>query len=454
MGLKFSDALRLSWSNIAEHKKRSVIIVLTISLLFGVIMGFNFITSGMEKTVISASAGQTGEEVYLEAWYRQNEGNSWHETIEGAKDVGRIDLVPVLGIEEDQKVRERVAEYGGEVLGYYWYYQLDYPYRVIDKTVVERFIDADLWKSLPEEKMPTIMPEGWEPPVYSFNGETDTRLHDRIGDSLYRVGSIPNTEEGNPTLEEFNPLNVILAQLSSATNDGFWLVDDGSVKVERYIRNQLEKYLTEGYGWYTTAPVQKKMVVRFSDPYRAANFVGTDEEALGVNIYTSGYHYGAQDIFGTTVAAVQSFNRLRAILIATEVLLLIVAVIVAVMTFVHLIDSDAATVALYRAMGASTDEIYVIYLLYLVELCLLAMAATIMIAMLFVGGMALTSAGALAVRLQEFYNLCDLPKVIFCLFNRAFWWILAMILVIAPLSLFFTLRRFSPKHIAKKLKED
>lgn len=152
MGLKFSDALRLSWSNIAEHKKRSVIIVLTISLLFGVIMGFNFITSGMEKTVISASAGQTGEEVYLEAWYRQNEGNSWYETIEGAKDVGRIDLVPVLGIEEDQKVRERVAEYGGEVLGYYWYYQLDYPYRVIDKTVVKRFIDADLWKSLPEEK--------------------------------------------------------------------------------------------------------------------------------------------------------------------------------------------------------------------------------------------------------------------------------------------------------------
>ena len=42
MGLKFSDALRLSWSNIAQHKKRSAIIILTISLLFGVVMGFNF----------------------------------------------------------------------------------------------------------------------------------------------------------------------------------------------------------------------------------------------------------------------------------------------------------------------------------------------------------------------------------------------------------------------------
>ena len=39
MGLKFSDALRLSWSNIAEHKKRSVAIIVTISILFGAIMG-------------------------------------------------------------------------------------------------------------------------------------------------------------------------------------------------------------------------------------------------------------------------------------------------------------------------------------------------------------------------------------------------------------------------------
>lgn len=69
MGLKFSDALRLSWGNIAQHKKRSAIIVLTIALLFGVIMGFNFITSGIEETTLVASAGQTGGDVYIEAYY-------------------------------------------------------------------------------------------------------------------------------------------------------------------------------------------------------------------------------------------------------------------------------------------------------------------------------------------------------------------------------------------------
>lgn len=453
MGLKFSDALRLSWSNIAQHKKRSVVIILTISILFGVIMGFNFLTFGMEKTMLEASAGQTGGDVYIEARYGIST-QAWSDYAKSPEEIAQVDLTPVVNEEADQKIRKRVTEYGGEVIGYYWYYQLDYPYRVIDKSVVEKFIDTDLWESLPEGKMPTIMPEGWEPPTYAYGGESDTRLRDRLGDSLYRVGTIPSTEPGKPTLNGFNPLNVILAQLASATNGDFWLIDDGSGKVEAFIRGQLEKYLADDYRSYNLDPVKKTAVAKFSDPYQAVAYAAPDGETFGVKIYSSDYQYQAQDLFGTTLMVANSFNTQRVLLIAVEILLLIVAVIVAVLTFAHLIDQDAPTVALYRAMGASTDNIYIIYLLYLVELCLLAIAATILIAFLFVGLVALTSVGPLAARLQEFYHLHDLPKITLFMFNGSFWFILAIILMIAPLSLFFTLRRFSAKHIAKKLKED
>lgn len=447
MGLRFSDALRLSWSNIAQHKKRSVIIILTISLLFGVIMGFNFIASGIEETAIVASAGQTGGEVYIEARYGSWGGNADFNSIGSPEEISQISLEPVLSEEDDKKIRERVAEYGGEVAGYYWYYQFDYPYRVIDKSVVEQFIDTDLWGSLPNDKMPTIMPEGWKPPQ---NMES---FKERISGTLYRVGSIPSTEAGKPTFAGFNPLNVILVQLAGATNNDFWLVDDGSGKVEPFIREQLEQYLSEDHGWYNTAPVQKIVVVKFANPYQAAAFASPNEEKFGVKIYTD-FKYNAQDLFGTTLMVVGSFNTQKVLLIAIEILLLIVATIVAVVTFAHLIDQDAATVALYRAMGASTDNIYLIYLLYLVELCLLAIVVTIVIAFLFIGVLALTSAGALAERLQEFYNLSYLPKVTLFMFNGAFWFILLVIMAVAPLSLLFTMRRFSAKHIAKKLKED
>ena len=90
----------------------------------------------------------------------------------------------------------------------------------------------------------------------------------------------------------------------------------------------------------------------------------------------------------------------------------------------------------------------------MIELCLLAIVATIMIAFIFIALLALTSTGALAERLQEFYSLDYLPEITLFMFNGAFWFILFVIMMVAPLSLLFTMRRFSAKHIAKKLKED
>ena len=75
MGLKFSDALRLSWSNIAQHKKRSAIIILTISLLFGVVMGFNFMLQGLQGTILDAAL-QTNDGNLFRNWipeYQLNE---------------------------------------------------------------------------------------------------------------------------------------------------------------------------------------------------------------------------------------------------------------------------------------------------------------------------------------------------------------------------------------------
>lgn len=447
MGLKFSDALRLSWGNIAQYKKRSAIIVLTISLLFGVIMGFNFIASGIEETMVAASAGQTSGEVYIEARYGSWGSNADFESIGSPEELTQISLVSTIDEEADQKVRERVAEYGGEIAGYYCYYQLDYPYRVIDKSVVEQFIDVELWESVPEGKMAVIMPEDWKPPMNMDN------FRKRLGDSLYRVGSIPSTEPGTPVLAGFNPLNVILAQLAGVTNNDFWLIDDGSGKVEQFIEEQLGAYLGEDQGWYNTMPVRKVAVAKFDDPFKVAAFAVPEEEKFGVKSYMN-FHYNTQDLFGTTLMVVDSFNTQKVLLVAVEILLLIVATLIAVMTFAHLIDQDAATVALYRAIGASARDIHLIYFLYLVELCLLAVVAAIVIAFVFIGGLALTSVGALAERLQAFYHLDYLPKVKLFMFNEAFWFIVAVIMMVAPLSLLLTMRRSSAKHIAKKLKEE
>lgn len=451
MHLRFSDALRLSWSNISQYKKRSVIIILTTSILFGVVMGFNFVIAGFEKTVIAASAGQTNGDVYVGVTYGWS-GNTYADSIYTPEEVSWISLAPTLDEGADQKIREETEQYGGEVVGYYWYYQLDRPYWTIMKPAAEGLIDEKLWASLPENKMPTLMLEGWEPPVFTlYNGDIDTHLRSRLGDTLYSVGNLPHTQAGQPTLEGFNPLNIVLAQLPSVTNDDvFWLIDDGSGRIEEYMEDQLREYLAQEHSWYDPAgSARGTVVVKFSNPYDAVAFDRMNRERASTST-----KYYAQDLFGTTLEVGMIFDMQKTVVTALEILLLIVAAIVAVLTFAHLIDQDAATVALYRTMGASTNDIYMVYLLYLIELCVLAIIATVLIALVFVGGLALMSGTALAMRLKEFYNLGYLPQVAFCSFNKIVWIVFVMELAIAPISLFFTLRRFSPKHVAKKLKED
>ena len=77
-----------------------------------------------------------------------------------------------------------------------------------------------------------------------------------------------------------------------------------------------------------------------------------------------------------------------------------------------------------------------------------------LIAFIIVGIMWLGNAGALAERLKEFYILKELPKVNLFGFNDMFFSIVGSIMLVAPISLFLTVRCFSAKHIAKKLKED
>lgn len=454
MSLKISDAFRLSYSNISQHKKRSAIIIFTISLLFGIVMGLCFIVSGIEKTIISASARQTKENIYVQVEYNGRDKNSSKlntpDSIFSKEEISRVDLKPRLDEAADAKIRERVSRHGGEVVGYYWCYMLGYSYCAVDKAVAEGFIDKNLWQNMPKEKNPMLAMENWRLP----NTKEYEELRLRIGETLHQVGYLPSTKAGSPTLDGFNPINVFLAQLHGNRDDYFLLIDDGSDRIEQYAKNQLSKYLEEKGAFYNVETIKKHAVVKFNSPQKAAAFANPGEEFFGIKVYDDNLEYGSNDLIGTTLEAISSFTSQKQWLLYLQIILLVVAIIVATMTFAHLIDQDVATVALYRAMGATTRNIYFIYLLYLLELCFLATISTALISLLLVATLTVTSAGPLALRLQDFYNLSYSPEVTMFRFNDIFWLIIASIIIIAPLSLLFTLSRFSVKHIAKKLKED
>ena len=433
MGLRLSDALRLSWANIAEYKGRSVVVVATVAILFGLVMGVNFLLRGLEVTLFDASVAKTGGKVYVETSFRKSRYGS-----------------------NEERLNERLEKYHGEKVGTLKKYALD------GETV--GVIEVELGKEFPTEEEYV----GWGTEKQEMNA-----AHLSVG--------------GGTTLElkRASVLNLVLGGVyGNAIEEGDLVVDDGSGEIEEYIKTRIEEiqrkkvanademlamdvaeeaeggqefteediayFYEEAENW--EPEVSEESIAVFENYWDLKDYVLTRDTPEAKNLEPQAF--GVGNLFSNTVDIINEVEMMRTVLKFFEVVLLVVAVIVATLTFAHLIDNDAATVALYRSMGASTGNIYLIYFLYLVELYLLAVLSCIMIAFIIVGVMWLGNAGALAERLKEFYILKDLPKVNLFGFNSMFFWTIGSIMLVAPLSLLLTMRRFSAKHIAKKLKED
>ena len=433
MGLRLSDALRLSWANIAEYKGRSVVVVATVAILFGLVMGVNFLLRGLEVTLLDASVAKTGGKVYVETSFKKSRCGS-----------------------NEERLNERLEKYHGEKVGTLKKYALD------GETV--GVIEVEPGKEFPTEEEYV----GWGTEKQEMNA-----AHLSVG--------------GGTTLElkRASVLNLVLGGVyGNAIEEGDLVVDDGSGEIEEYIKTRIEEiqrkkvanvdemlamdvaeeaeggqefteediayFYEEAENW--EPEVSEESIAVFENYWDLKDYVLTRDTPEAKNLEPQAF--GVGNLFSNTVDIINEVEMMRTVLKFFEVVLLVVAVIVATLTFAHLIDNDAATVALYRSMGASTGNIYAIYFLYLVELCLLAVLSCVLIAFMIVGMMWLGNAEALAERLKGFYMLKDLPKVNLFGFNNMFFGIAGSIMLVAPLSLLLTMRRFSAKHIAKKLKED
>ena len=442
MGLKFSDALCLSWSNIAEHKKRSVAIVLTISILFGVIMGFNFMLEGLRETILGAALQANDGKVYLEVGYQELAGF-------GPGRVEKVDSEAKL----DEFIKEGVTRYHGKIIGEKLNYQFNNIFETITPAVAESISGEIDLSSVPEDKVAVLMPAETSP--YAAVDRED----------YYIVGTYPATQQGSPTLPGLNPANLLLSMVyGSGINARPWIIDNDSEAVHNYFLKLAQQKVYSGSPYASaeeyleTVVPQTRYIVEFPNYENAVNYYYDiyAEKSIPKNVEIGDRKYELlnMDTFGRVIYLEYDFNNLQFMLTAIEILFIVIAILVATFTFAHLIDQDAATIALYRSLGASTGSIYLIYFLYLVELCLLAVLSCILIAFIIVGVMWLCNAGALAERLKEYYILKDLPKVNLFGFNGMFFWIIGAIMIVAPISLVLTMRRFSVKHIAKKLKED
>lgn len=455
MSFKLSDAIHLSWTNILEHKGRSLVVVLTISVLFAIVMSFNFIFQGMENTFISANLAQTQHAVYTTVNYTPKNSSKIPQSHEITDASEAAAIIKNKGEPKNlNAITERAQLFQGEIVGNLWSIQLNYPYSIISASAVTEFITTDL-SNVPAGKVPILMPKTG----FHLEGSS-SELETFFNENFYPVGTLPSPNyrvdsnypldyHSYPTIEGGNLLNPLLELVDSGPSQ-FLIIDDGSLAVEDFFVRAATHALTVQDS--ANATITQNLAVARFDSLTGALKYGGYHKLLGFYRYNPESPYSINDLFGGMITTTYNFGNLKLLLIMIEITLIVVAVIISIATFKHLVSMDAQTIALYYSLGASTGNIYCIYLLYILELCLAAILACFLISFIIVSIIALINTPALSATLEAYYQLNTAPKIHFFGIEPYFWTIIASIILVAPLSLGFSTHYFQSSYIARKLK--
>lgn len=417
--MRLSDSIRLSLTSIVEHKVRSLNIVFTIALLFGVVFGVQISLQGAEDTALTSSVLATNGNIYVETAllpdYLSNEG---------------ADRIPENALEI---VTERILANNGQIIGESIHYYLDNgaSYVALTVPVATPFLATPL-ASVPVGKIPVLIPAGRE-------------LSEEENKKLFVAGSYPVTSNVINTTAHPSLFNYALWQVIPSPNT-VYLIDDGSGMVEEYINGSSKE---DG----RRVPAQSYVVALFDDVFDSVNYAEYYLDAVKFGYSAFSNDYKANNLFNNTFDVALSFRLSKFMIFGFELIFLIVAIVIATLTLVHIIDEEAPTIMLYRSMGATTFQLMLIYFIYLFILCLLAIIMVLIIALLVAIIIFLFNSEPFSQTLQDFYRLSDMPVVKIFGLNKAFLITLFSLGLVTPLAMLLSLRRFFARPNVGTLKE-
>lgn len=137
-----------------------------------------------------------------------------------------------------------------------------------------------------------------------------------------------------------------------------------------------------------------------------------------------------------------------------SVVLLIASTFILAFTMAHLLSTSTRTFVLYYSIGASKKQLLLIYLFYLLEICVRAAIFAIIVALIIAAIVTAVSWNyVLKLMAANFPGTPDFHPILVGV-NLKFVGIICSMFFIAPLSFLLCLDQFSYKKLAIKLKGD
>lgn len=438
--MRVLDCLRLGFAGVKAHKKRAIVVVIIVGLLFGVIMAGGFILQGLENAIFAEMLAPTGGKVLVMS--------SVDATVCGEN----CDMEA-----ETAAIKQNIERYGGELVvagaaqvAGEIFYKLDSNVFVnVDNVSVDMDVVQVVVPLATAVKLANI-----ELPVHDTEAAIRVRaikeareqtlrkvVESEAGKKYYIAGILPGwmysndlslTNLARPNVKiKDNPLNLILGQISTGTRQNF-VENDVETEEADLIFAQFENVKAAHAYYRDKANYCAEFDHIFAD-------CGED------------YRYQVRSAVADPLATYEAFQNVWLIYKVVAGVLVVIAIIIALSTYARLISKDTKIIALYHAMGATGWQIRLAYITYLSMLSLMAVIFAVVVGLMLAALLSIANMEALE---QIFaVGLGVVKEGIWLIgWNNLHWYMIGTLMLTAIVAVVLGNGNFRVKELARKLK--
>ena len=446
------DYLRLGAAGMKAHKKRALVVVMIVGLLFGVAAAGAFFLQGLENVALAEMLAPTeGKVLVMSSVHTRACG----EDCEVAAEV--------------EKMKEKIGEYDGEVVPAAVRQTAEGMFYVVDRGVfrevfsgvkaeaagdaVGAFTDGE------DEAMTVVVPlevaaelAGIEMPesgasvaermvaIYKVREETLGRTVESETGARYEVaGILPGGVYATDLSlvyvgQSGNPLNMLFGQVKTGVSQSFGV-------------GQAEDVDAEAMG----------MVLAVFEDIEAAEGYYRDEVNYCAEVdrmmgrCSEEYRYQVSAAVADPLGTYDNLQQVWSVFKIAAAVLAAIAVLIALSTYVRLLGGDVKIIALYHAMGATGWQIRLVYLTYLVMLSVLAVGFAVILGLGLAAVLSLVNMAALKEVFAMGFGVVT-EEIWLVGWSEVIWWLAGALLVAAGLAVVLGNGNFAGKELGKRMK--
>lgn len=161
---------------------------------------------------------------------------------------------------------------------------------------------------------------------------------------------------------------------------------------------------------------------------------------------------GGQEYLTTRISSHQKHQSYNKTITEFSIVFTIISVIIMAGTLSRVIDDEKSSIALYRSIGATTGEILQIFVLYMLVISLLVILCATVIGILISLGVTFIFGGAVTATARSLFLLPNLKLLIMIGFDWKIIFVWLSIIVVSLVSLLAMVKKLVSKDIIKDLK--